>query len=254
MQWFVLTCLLIAIVIAMLINFSVKSSRSVANDVNMTLVDDAKEYAMRVNNELVKMSDAGKPIGYLMKGYISSNKRFMVEMAEALCLNTAAYEVVYYPRGEKGLLHNGTQVEITEMPYFSQIEKAVRDIEKDESENVAVRYINVGNDGLEAGRKAIIAIVSVDGKPDGDKLLMYYPAETLCRLFDGIRYGGGTFFAIVEPNGSVIEKAGVETVFLADDNIWSGLKDVPTYKESVARAMVRMESKITGSFQAKIGG
>lgn len=254
MQWFVLTCLLIAIVIAMLINFSVKSSRSVANDVNMTLVDDAKEYAMRVNNELVKMSDAGKPIGYLMKGYISSNKRFMVEMAEALCLNTAAYEVVYYPRGEKGLLHNGTQVEITEMPYFSQIEKAVRDIEKDESENVAVRYINVGNDGLEAGRKAIIAIVSVDGKPDGDKLLMYYPAETLCRLFDGIRYGGGTFFAIVEPNGSVIEKAGVETVFLADDNIWSGLKDVPAYKESVARAMVRMESKITGSFQAKIGG
>ena len=50
MQWFVPTCLLIAIVIAMLINFSVKSSRSVADDVNMTLVDDAKEYAMRVNN------------------------------------------------------------------------------------------------------------------------------------------------------------------------------------------------------------
>ena len=254
LQWFVPTCVLIIIVIAMLYDFSVKSSQSVADDVNGTMMETAKEYAIRVNYELVKMSDAGKPIGYLMKGYIRSNKRFMVEMAEALCLNTAAYEVVYYADGDEGLLHDGTQVQVTGMSYFPEIEKAMKDIQKDSSEDVAVRYIYVENDGLETGRRAIVAIISVDNEPDGDKLLMYYSIEQLQQLFDTKKYDGNCFYVIMEPEGTILEKAGAQSSFVTEDNLWSGLKDRDECKELVAKAMVRMESKITGNFQAEVNG
>lgn len=254
LQWLVPTFLLVIIVIVMLFNFSVKSSQTVADEVNKMLVDNAQRYATRMNYELVKMSDAGKPIGYLMKGYISSNKRFMVEMSEALRYSTDAYAVVYYANGDEGLLHDGTQVKLTQMSYFSRIEEAMSDVGNDSSGDVAVRYIHVEKDELGTDKEAIIAIISVDGEIEGDKLLMYYPMEQLSKMFDLKEYDGNCFFVIMNPEGEIMVKAGVSSNFLSKDNLWSAIKANPAYEERVIKAMVRMKSKAGGSISAIVDG
>ena len=58
----------------------------------------------------------------------------------------------------------------------------------------------------------------------------------------------------MEPEGTILEKAGAQSSFVTEDNLWSGLKDRDECKELVAKAMVRMESKITGNFQAEVNG
>lgn len=254
LQWFVPTCLLIIIIIAMLYNFSVKSSQTVAKDVESMFVDNARAYAARMSYELVRMSDAGKPIGYLMQGYMSSNKRLMVEMAEALCYNTDAYEVVYYSHGDDGLQHDGVRVDVTKLSYFDEIQKAVADMEKDSSEDVAVRYIYVEHDGLETERRAVIAIISVDGKADGDKLLMYYPIELLQKIFSKKEYDGECFYAVLGPDGKIIEKAGTWSSFFVTDNMWNTLKGDAEQEGTIANVAVRMGNDMSGSFQAETGG
>ncbi len=254
LQWFIPTCLLIVIILAMLYNFSVKSSQTVAKDVEGMFVDTARRYASRMNYELVRMSDAGKPIGYLMQGYIRSNKRFMVEMSEALCYNTDAYAVIYYSHGDEGLLHDGEQVSVTELSYFDEIQKAMKDIEKDSSEDVAVRYIYVENDGLETERRAVVAIVSVDGKADGDKLLMYYPIELLQKIFSKKEYDGQCFYVVTGPDGKIIEKAGTWSSFFMTDNLWNTLKGDSAREEEIANVAARMGNEMSGSFQVEIEG
>ena len=254
LQWFVPTCVLIIIIVAMLYNFSVKSSQTVAKDVESTFVDNARGYAARVSYELVRMSDAGKPIGYLMQGYIGSDKKLIVEMAEALCYNTDAYEVIYYSHGDEGLLHDGRQIDITVLSYFDEIQEALADIEKDSSEDVAVRYVYVENDGLETARRAIIAIVSVDDRADGDKLLMYYPIELLQKVFSRKEYDGRNFYVVMGPDGKIIEKAGTWSSFFMADNIWNSLKGDPEQDGTIASVAARMGNEMSGSFQVELDG
>lgn len=254
LQWFAPTFLLIVIIVVMLYNFSVKSSQTVDRDVNGTFVDTARGYAMKMNYELVKMSDAGKPIGYLMQGYISSNKRFMVEMTDALCINTDAYAVVYYSHGEEGLLHDGVKVSVTELSYFDKIQEAMKDVGKSSSGDVAVRYIYVENDELETERRAIIAIVSVDGEAEGDKLLLYYPIELIQKIFAKKEYDGGCFYAIMGPDGKIVEKAGAWSNFFMGDNMWNTLKQNPECEATIANVAARMGNETSGTFEAEIGG
>lgn len=254
LQWFIPTCLLITIILAMLYNFSVKSNQTVAKDVEGTFVNTARGYAVRMNYELVRMSDAGKPIGYLMQGYIGSDKKMMLEMSEALCRSTDAYAVVYYSHGDEGLLHDGERVGVTELSYFDEIRKAMEDIEKDSSEEVAVRYIYVENDELETERRAVIAIISLDGKADGDKLLMYYPIELLQKIFSKKEYDGKCFYAVLGPDGKIIEKAGTWSSFFMTDNLWNTLKGDSEQDGTLANVAARMGNEMSGSFQAEIDG
>ncbi len=253
LQWFIPTCALAIIIVAMLYHYSVESSRLVAKDVDGMFADAACGYADRMGYELVRMSDAGKPFGYLMKGYIGSDKRFMAEMAEALCYNTEAYEVIY-THGKEGFRHDGSRLAVTELPYFAEIEDAMAETEANPSGDVAVRYVYAENDGLETGRKAIVAVISVDGRTEGDALLMYYPTELLQGIFKEKSYDGHCFFAVMRKNGDIVEKAGVQSAFLEGGNLWETLRKAGGYDTVIADAALHMESRSGGSFHAEIEG
>ena len=251
------TLILVAAVLVMLFNFSAKTNKSARESVEEGLVRVAESYAAKVSHELVRTSDAGKPIGYLMKGHISSNKRFMVEMAESLRFNTQAYAVVYYARDEEALLHDGTKLDIRKTTYFEEVEKALQDVETKErtSKDVAVRYIYVTNDELGFGKEAIIAIISVDNEEQGDKLLLYYSTEMLKHIFNPLEFDGQNFYAIVDSEGMIIEETGVQSNFLKTGNIWDVIKQAdPDSKEEVLKSTVRMRNRTTGSIEAVVDG
>ncbi len=252
LQWFIPTCVLVVIIAAMLYNFSVESSRSVAEDVDGMFVEAAYGYAARMQYELARMSDAGKPFQYLMRGDIGSDKRFMTEMAEALCRSTEAYEVICI-HGEEGFRHDGGLVAVTELPYFAEIEDAVTEAGSNSSGDVAVRYIYAENDGLDTGCRAIVAVISADGKTDGEVLLMYYPTELLQGIFKEKSYDGHCFFAVMGMDGEILERAGAWSEFLADGNLWEALREAGVDDAVIADTVLRMESRAGGSFYAEIG-
>ena len=253
-QWLIPTLVLVVIVVVMLFNFSVKTSQSVSEEVDENFISVAERYAAEINHELGRMSDAGKPIGYLMKGYISSNKQFMVEMAESLCHNTDAYAVVYYAKGEDALLHDGTKVNIVDTAYFPKIEAAFQDVESktSDSDDVAVRYIYITDDELGFGKEAIVAIVSVDNMKQGDKLFLYYEIEKLQKLFNTEECDANNFYALINSDGLVMEQAGKDSLFLQSGNVLEAIKRDPTYNERVVKATIRIKNQTSGSLEAEI--
>lgn len=259
MQWLVPTIVLMIVVIAMLINFSVKSSLSVKSEVENLFINIAEDNAAKVKYEVVRMTDAGKPVGTLMKKYVEADPDNIIEMAEALRNNTDAYAVIYCSSTDGsglGVLHDGTEVDISKTEYYSQISQEGQSNEKEgkTSENATVKYIYAKDDGLETGREAIIASIPVIIKDDVDRLLMYYSVENLQMLFSKAEFDSDSFYAIIDPEGMIIEAVGSDSNYTIGENLWDTVKQEPGHEHEIAKAMVRMKNKTCGSLEAELKG
>lgn len=250
-QWLLPTFLLVAVLLVMLFNFSAKSSQTAADGVENNLIHTAEEYALQINHKLVCMADAGKPVGYLMKGYIKSNKRLMIEMADALCFSTEAYAVVYYSQ-EGAFVHDGTKLDLSGLSYYEELQKVFGDISKT-SDDVAVRYIYVQDDEVGFGRNAIVAVVSVDNRTQGDKLLLYYSTEKMKQLFNTDEFDADSFYVVMDSQGEIIQSSGVQSGFVKTGNLWDAVRDSIS-EDTVFKTTVRMRNDISGSIEAEADG
>lgn len=253
LQWLVPVFVLIVIVIVMLFDFSVKTNREAADKVENSLIERAERYASQVNYELVRMADAGKTIGFLLKDKddLQLNKRVMVRMAEALFTNTQAYAVVYYSDESDGLRDDGTKAAVSKTKYFPQIQETL-DLLAEDGKTMVSGYIYTENDELGDGKEAIIAAIPLESDKGGDMLLMYYPVENIEEIFRKAEFDTETFYAIVDAEGEFIEKDGTESLFTAGTNLWDVVKQNPSYdQEGLGKTIVRMKNHISGIFEAQ---
>lgn len=254
LQWLIPTVVLIVVVIVMLFNFSAKSNKAAADEVENVLINTAEEYATKVHHELLRMSDAGKPVGSLMKMHVQSDGNAMIQASRALQDNTEAYAVVYLNGRGVGLMNDGKAISLRDAEYFADIEKAMENVGETE-ENTAVKFIYVKDDGLGTGREAIISVIILEGNKSGDVLLMYYPVESLKLLFKKSEFDADCFYALVNPEGVIMESEGSQSNFLVDSNIWDAVKSNKEYSsDKLVKTTVRMKNKTPGIFQAVVGG
>lgn len=253
LQWLVPVIVLIVVVIVMLFNFSAKSNREAADEIENSLIQTTEGYALKVNQELVSLVDAGKPMGFLMKEYIQEGNKAIVQMEEALFANTEAYAIVYYDDRKDGLRNDGTKAAISETKYFAQIQEAFETLDKAD-DSLAARYLYVEDDELGNERDAIIAAIALDGSKDGDMLLMYYPVEHMKRLFKKTEFDSDIFYALIDPEGQIIESDGSESPFTAGTNLWDAVKQNPAYnKDELVKSTVRMKNRSAGTLEARVG-
>lgn len=259
-QWLVPVIGLIVVVVVMLFNFSAKSSQSAAEEVENNMMNVAEKYATRINYELLSVAETGKSAGYLMKQYINSNRAIAADMAKLLCENSKAYAIIYCSRDGTGLDQNGDRINIQNLSYFTEIFEAPENGELTDKEEKAAagdkntRYIWVKDDEIGKGREAIIAAVTLNGESGSDKLLMYYPIETLKTLIKKSEFDADAFYCMISPDGTILETTDYDTGFFAGENLWTTIKQNGYYDDVLAKATVRMKNKTTGSFSAVVEG
>lgn len=254
LQWLVPTVVLIVVVIVMLFNFSAKSNKSAADEVENVLINTAEEYAAKVNHELIRMSDAGRPVGSLMKMHVQSDNEAVIQAAAALEKDTEAYAVIYYNSNRDGLLNDGTKVKLSQTTYFDDIQKEMQST-GDGVLNTQAKFFYTQDDQIGEGRKAIISAIALDTNVDGDLLLMYYPVESLKLLFKKTEFDADSFYAVINPDGLVIESEGSQSNFLVEDNIWDAVKSNEEYSsDRLVKTTVRMKNRTSGIFQVTVGG
>lgn len=255
MQWLVPAIVLIVVVIVMLSNFSAKSNKAAADEVENILINAAEEYAAKVKHELVRMSDAGKPVGCLMKKYVvSDNKKMVIQMADALQSNTEAYAVVFYNSRSGCIMNDGTAVDLAAVDYFSEIKNEIQ-VKGKAAEDMPVKYIYVDDDELGMGKEAIVSIIELDGNINGDLLLMYYPVEKLKLLFKKTEFDSDSFYALINPEGLIMEADGAESNYIAGSNIWDLIRGNPEHSsDKLVKTTVRIKNKAVGVLSADVGG
>lgn len=254
LQWLIPIIILIVVVIVMLFNFSAKSSQAASEGVENFLINTVSEYAAKVNHELVRMSDAGKPIGSLIGEFGLEDEAAISKMIGALCSSTQAYAVMYYSGGAEGILQDGTKCNLAVTRYFKDIKKTVSEM-REAPEKMMVRYIYAEDDGLEKGREAIIAVILLEGKKDSDMLLMYYPIEMLKSLFKKTEFDADGFYALMNVDGSIMETEGSESRFTAGGNLLETMKQNPENdSDKIVKTTVRMKNKTCGTLQAVVDG
>ncbi|NLL77025.1 MAG: diguanylate cyclase [Clostridiales bacterium] len=259
-QWLIPAIVLIVVVIVMLFNFSAKSSQSAAEEVENRMVDVVEKYAIKIKYELASMANAGKPVGHLMGEYIAFNGGFSAKMASVLKDNTKAYAIIYCDSGENGMDQNAIKVNLKDLSYFAEIfEEAAGGNTSDADEqmaadNKAVKYVYVKDDEIGMGKEAVVAVISLDTEKGSDKLLMYYPIDNFKGLFKKTEFDADAFYFLINPDGTIMETTDYESEFLKGDNIWTTIEQSGKYDEAIAKAMIRMKSKASGSFSAVVNG
>ncbi len=260
MQWLVPTILLIAVVIVMLFNFSAKSGQSAAEEVENNMINITEKYATRVNHKVESMTETGKPIGFLMKEFVGKDEDFIVDMAEILCENSEAYAVIYCDADGRGICQDGSLIRIGELSYSSNLFVDNSDGEINEKEEKVisnqgiVKFIYVTNDEIGFGTEAIISIISLGKEKYSDRLLMYYPVDNIKNLFKKSEFDADAFYALMDPEGTIMEWTGSKSKFVENENLWATIKSQSENKDSLVKATVRMKNKTTGSFSAVVDG
>lgn len=250
-QWMVPTIVLIAVVIVMLFNFSAKSSQSAAEEIESSIVNVAEKYATKVNHEIERMTGMGIPIGYLMTEYASADRGDIVKAGNILCDSSPAYAVLYYGSDGKGIVQDGSLIDMNRVSYYSEIEENGKNKDGEALQgDTLVKYIFVRDDEIGFGKEAIVAILSLADTTD--KLLMYYPINSIIRSFKKSEFDADAFYAIIDPDGTIMEATESGSEFIRGENIWTIIRQSSEYNDLIVKATVRMKNKTAGSFSAAV--
>lgn len=249
-QWLIPATITVIILLVMLHNFSVRSRQAASDAAMKAYLNMAERYAEKVNYEIKGMMAAGKTVMRLIEEETWISEKEILEMENAICENSDAYEIMFYGSNNSGLLHDGSRIEISKISYLSEIVEELKEMREGETYvgEPLVYFTYVFDDEIGVGDTAVI--MALMGKRKENTLLLYYPAEKLDELFVRSEFGVNAFYALTNSEGEIIKINSADHVLDEGDIIWDAIES----SEWMSKVTVRMRNKASGSFRAVMGG
>lgn len=211
-QWGIPFVILLILVIAVLINFSVKGRSESTQRITEEKENEAMDYAERLYSELNQMTMVGIPAADVLGSLKGENQVISRDIQMALCNNTLAYQVIYADKNGIGKDQKGNPVNLSEEPYFQAAyqKQQYQYVEKDVVSN----------------RSAIISILPVRRAGGEEKALyLYYPVERFQELYKNITYVKNSFCLLMMDEGSIVQSIGKNRLEGKDNQkLWNDLK------------------------------
>lgn len=198
-QWIIPFLLLLILVIALVVKFSVQSKQAGKRGVEESLGMTAQNYAVQFKCELGKMTYGGLPIASYLLHYNKEGARDAAGVINELLENTNAYQVIICNAKGAGLQPGSSnqKIDISNTDYF---EKMLQIQEP--------AYFYTEDDGF-TGEKAIVSAIPLgEDKAVNGYILLFYKSSAFEDLIKRAEFDGNAFYAVVDEEGTVICSAG----------------------------------------------
>jgi len=211
-QWMIPTVILLIVVVAMFVDFFMRSSEAARTQVERNFAAVSEEYASKVGEQLTSMLKSGKTVTAVIRQHSEKELGLAEELVEALYDETDAYMVIMTNFDGRGINQEREWVSLYNVDYLEQLKGG------------GERFIYLENDGI-SGKSAFLSVIPIGKKEAKAVLLMYYPADRFVSLIKKGEFEGNAFYVITDTTGRIIEgNVATETVF-EGSNLWDGISD-----------------------------
>lgn len=194
LQWVIPTAIMMVVVMAMLINFSNKSSTEAEETVAKTLLASTESFGSRFINQLDVVKSTAKPIRALLEKEGADDPERVAQLLGIMVECSDVYKVVYCDVNGKGLDQNGAEVSVAGTDYFAALQQP------------ETPYIYT-----EEGQPTIIIAEHIATENLQGYLLLYYPMLEFSTMMSKSGYDSVSFLTVIDENGKILGVSGAGT-------------------------------------------
>lgn len=230
--------LLFVIILILISNFSFVSQKKATRNVNQQIVDDATDYAAKLNYNLTGLTYVGQSAAALLSaedGMEHLNLAFYAKLIKGSI--PTPYLVAIVDMDGKGAYSDGKAVDLSSMNYFVTTQTQ--------------KYMVVENDGL-LNRKAFVSIVPIyKGRDAVGMIYLYSSIEEIQKALPYNEYDGNPSFAVMDSQGSILTRKGTKSYYTGGGNFISKLEDstLNNITPEIIVGKLRSQSSFTFSTQ-----
>ena len=235
LQWLIPTAVMMVVVMAMLINFSNKSSTEAEDTVARTLIASTESYGSRFISQLDGVRKAAGPIKALLEKEAVDNQERMAQLLQVVVESSDAYKAVYCDMSGKGINQDGAEISIAGADYFGALQQSETPYIYTEEEQPTVLIAEH------------IATENIQGY-----LLLYYPMEEFGTMLSKSGYDSATFLTVIDEEGRILGVSGTGgSNYLDSGNLLEAIE--PDNSEAARTMRNRMSNGARGTSEITMG-
>ncbi len=230
-QWLLPFASAIIVILILFLNFSFKIEQEAVDTVEKELEQVAEDYAAELCSDLDSVRIAGETTAQVIKHLKLFDTKMIQQLLTLMVENVQIQEAVYCNEKLTAMDHMGKSVDLAQTDYAGLLE-----------DSTGLKYYFQRDDVI-AGESAVLIIIPVD--ENRGNILLYYSVERFAEIMKlDNEFDESAFFAMITPDGGILQSAGAESNFLQGENIWSNVDE--EYDNTSAGVIWKMQNMNNG--------
>ena len=238
-QWIIPLAILLCIVGAMMVNFSITTKQEVKDTLEDEFIDATSDYADEFHAKINTMTTAAIPIVDLMS---HNSTALMKDASVVRALQDAsnAYLVLITDAEGNGITADGRMVDITNEVWYADMNQTKQ------------AYYYTPQDSVMA-KSAIVSVLPIvnNGTYRGS-VVMYYATDNFKTLLRLVEYDNDSCYIMIDGEGNMLLDCGKPSVFRANEDFYETLGDAVIEETSLEQARLKLNSSFTGYITASL--
>lgn len=235
LQWVIPTAVMMIVVMAMLFNFSSKSSAEAEDTVSRTLIVSTESFSDKFLNRLDGVRKVAGTVRTLLEREGIDDTERVKQLLGVAVECSDAYRAVYCDVSGQGLNQEGEEVSIAQADYYAMLQDA------------EASYIYT-----EEEQQTILIVEHIATEEIQGYLLMYYPMENFSTMLAKSGYDSTSFLAVINEEGKILGVSGAGTSnCLATGNLLEAIE--PNNSEAARMLRNRMSNGAKGTSEITMG-
>ena len=241
LQWIIPVSVLVVALIVIVSNFFVISKNEARDTIYDRLIMQSENAASDVGRVVDAATAAAWAYGNVVADTEAMGNKHMLWYARALKISQPdCYLVVIADNEGKGYTSNGTQVDISELDYFS--------ISRHQ------QCYKTDNDGVTGSEAYVFSVPYYKNNISKGNIYMFLSPVLIKELLPVYDYDMKASFGICDSKGKLLGAFGEETVFFEEDEYIENLRSAKLIDMSFARITTRLGKQVDFAFAAEYKG
>ena len=241
LQWAIPVIILIVVLIVIVSNFFVISKNEAKNTIYDRLMMQSENAAADVEGVVEAATSAAWAYGNVVADSENIVNKHMLWYARELKVSQPdCYLVIVADNEGNGYTSNGTQVDISELDYFS--------ISRHQ------QYFKTDNDGVTGSEAYVFAVPYYKNNISKGNIYMFLSPTFLKEILPVYDYDMKASFGICDSKGKFLGAFGEETIFFENNQYIENLRSAKLIDMSFARITTRLGKQVSFAFAAEYKG